>query len=190
MKAENSGNRDCPQRDSAEHEGYAEVRRSFRTIWKERDSAQPELLERILDRDNLNRAFKRVKARKGAPRIDGMTIEEALPYIRENRKAILERIYRGKYTPSPVRRVEIPKLDGGIRKLGIPTVIDRTIQQAIAQQLTPIYEPVFVDGSYGYRPGRSAKDAISKVKEYAEQGYRYAVTLDLSKYFDTQEREG
>lgn len=189
MKAENSGKRGCPQRDSAEHEGYAEVRRSFRSIWKERDSAQPELLERILDRENLNRAFKRVKARKGAAGIDGMTVEEALPHIRENRKELLERIYRGKYTPSPVRRVEIPKPDGGIRKLGIPTVIDRTIQQAIAQQLTPIYEPLFADGSYGYRPGRSAKDAISKVKEYAEQGYRYAVTLDLSRYFDTLNHE-
>lgn len=189
MKAETSGNRDCPQRDSAEHEGYAEVRRSFRTIWKEKDSAQPELLERILDRDNLNRAFKRVKAKKGAPGIDGMTVEEALPYIRENRKDLLEGIYRGKYTPSPVRRVEIPKPDGGIRKLGIPTVLDRTIQQAIAQQLTPIYEPLFADGSYGYRPGRSAKDAISRIKEYAEQGYRYAVSLDLSKYFDTLNHE-
>ena len=189
MKAENFGNRDCPQRDSAEHEGYAEVRRSFRSIWKEKDSAQPELLERILDRDNLNRAFKRVKAKKGAPGIDGMTVEEALPYIRENRKDLLERIYRGKYTPSPVRRVEIPKPDGGIRKLGIPTVLDRTIQQAIAQQLTPIYEPLFADGSYGYRPGRSAKDAISRIKEYAEQGYRYAVSLDLSKYFDTLNHE-
>ena len=80
---------------------------------------------------------------------------------------------------------EIPKPDGGIRKLGIPTVLDRTIQQATAQQLTPIYEPLFADGSYGYRPGRSAKDAIRKVKEYAEQGYTYAVVLDLSKYFDT-----
>lgn len=189
MKAENSGNRDCPQRDSAEHEGYAEVRRSFRSIWKEKDSAQPELLERILDRDNLNRAFKRVKAKKGAPGIDGMTVEEALPYIRDNRKELLERIYRGKYTPSPVRRVEIPKPDGGIRKLGIPTVLDRTIQQAIAQQLTPIYEPLFADGSYGYRPGRSAKDAISRIKEYAEQEYRYAVSLDLSKYFDTLNHE-
>ena len=189
MKAENSEKRGCPQRDSAEHEGYAEVRRSFRSIWKEKDSAQPELLEKILDRENLNRAFKRVKANNGAPGIDGMTVEEALPHVRENREELLERISRGKYTPSPVRRVEIPKPDGGIRKLGIPTVLDRTIQQAMAQQLTPIYEPLFADGSYGYRPGRSAKDAISKVKEYAEQGYRYAVTLDLSKYFDTLNHE-
>ena len=182
---ENIGNNGCSQRDSAEHEGYAKASRSFNLIWKERDSAKPELLEKILDRNNMNRAFKRVKANKGAAGVDGMTIEEAFDYLKENKTELLNRIYRGKYTPSPVRRVEIPKPDGGIRKLGIPTVIDRTIQQAIAQQLMPIYEPLFSDGSYGYRPGRSAKDAILKVKEYAEAGYTHAVVLDLSKYFDT-----
>ena len=175
----------CSQKDSAEHEEYVRAHRSFNRIWKERDSAQPKLLEKILYKDNLNRAFKRVKANKGAPGTDGMTVEEALLYLRENQKELIERIYSGKYTPSPVRRVEIPKPGGGVRKLGIPTVIDRTIQQAMAQQLIPIYEPVFADGSYGYRPGRSAKDAILKVKEFAEQGYTQAVLLDLSKYFDT-----
>ena len=185
MTAENATSGGCPQRDSAEHEGYAEARRSFRRIWKERDSAHSDLLERILYKDNFNRAYKRVKKNHGAPGIDGMTVEDALPYLREHQKELTDRIYRGKYTPSPVRRVEIPKPDGGIRKLGIPTVIDRTLQQAIAQQLTPIYEPLFSDGSYGYRPGRSAQDAIRKVKEYAEQGYTCAVSLDLSKYFDT-----
>lgn len=187
--AENMENNGCPQRDSAEHKGYAEVSRSFHRIWKERDSAQPKLLEAILYKDNLNRAYKRVKANKGAAGIDGMTVGEALPYLKEHGKELTGRISRGKYTHSPVRRVEIPKPEGGVRKLGIPTVIDRIIQQAIAQQLMPIYEPLFVEGSYGYRPNRSAKDAILKVKEYAEQGYTYAVSLDLSKYFDTLNHE-
>ena len=140
---------------------------------------------KILDKDNLNRAYKRVKANKGAPGIDGMTIEEALPWLKEHNHELVERIRRGKYRPSPVRRVEIPKPDGGIRKLGIPTVIDRMIQQAMAQQLMPIYEPLFSDNSFGYRPGRGAEDAIRRIKEYAEQGYTRAVVLDLSKYFDT-----
>ena len=182
-------NNGCSQRDSAEHKGYAKASRSFNRIWKERDSAQPKLLEAILYKDNFNRAYKRVKANKGKSGIDGMTVEEALPYLREHQKELTDRILRGKYTPSPVRRVEIPKPDGGVQKLGIPTVIDRTIQQAIAQQLTPIYEPLFIETSYGYRPNKSAKDAILKVKEYAEQGYTFAVTLDLSKYFDTLNHE-
>ena len=182
-------NNGCSQRDSAEHEGYAKASRSFNRIWKERDSAQPKLLEAILYKDNFNRAYKRVKANKGKHGVDGMTVEEALPYLREHQKELTDRILRGKYTPSPVRRVEIPKPEGGVRKLGIPTVIDRIIQQAIAQQLMPIYEPLFIETSYGYRPNKSAKDAILKVKEYAEQGYTYAVMLDLSKYFDTLNHE-
>lgn len=175
----------CSQRDSAERKGYVRAHRSFKRIWKERDSAEPDILGKILDKDNLNRAYKRVKANKGAPGVDGMTIEAALPWLKENHKELVERIRRGKYTPSPVRRVEIPKPDGGIRKLGIPTVTDRIIQQAMAQQLMPIYEPMFSEDSFGYRPGRSAKDAILRIKEYAGQGYTRAVVLDLSKYFDT-----
>ena len=184
MDAENKPE-SCLQRNSAEREKYVRAHRSFNRIWKERDSAQLELLEEILDRKNLNRAYKRVKANKGAPGVDGMTVDEAFDYFREHGRELRERIRSGKYTPKPVKRVEIPKPDGRMRKLGIPTVIDRTIQQAISQKLMPIYEPLFADGSYGYRPGRSAKDAIKKVKEYAEQGYTYAVELDLSKYFDT-----
>ena len=182
-KAEYPGNGGCPQRDSAEHKEYAGARSVDRRETGEADGA--DLLERILDRDNLNRAYKRVKANKGAPGIDGMTVEDALPWLREHREELLDQIRDGKYKPQPVRRKEIPKPDGGIRKLGIPTVVDRIIQQAIAQQLTPIYEPLFSDGSYGYRPGRSAQMAIQKVKEYAEQGYTTAVLIDLSKYFDT-----
>ena len=187
MSAENIES--CLQRDSAERKGYVRAHRSFNRIWKERDSAEPDILGKILERDNLNRAYKRVKANKGAPGIDGMTVEEALPWLKEHNHELVLKIRSGHYTPSPVRRVEIPKPDGGVRKLGIPTVIDRIIQQAMAQQLMPIYEPLFSDGSYGYRPGRSAKEAILKIKEYAEQGYTRAVVLDLSKYFDTLNHE-
>ena len=189
MDAENIIEDGCSQRDSAEHKGHVRAHRSFNRIWKERDSAQPDLLGKILDKDNLNRAFKRVKANKGAPGVDGMTIDEAFKWLKEHNRELVDRIRRGKYTPQPVKRVEIPKPDGGVRKLGIPTVTDRIIQQAMAQQMIPIYEPLFADGSYGYRPGRSAKDAILKVKEYAEQGYTHAVSLDLSKYFDTLNHE-
>ena len=179
----------CLQKNSAERKRYVRAHRSFNRIWKERDSAEPDILGKILEKDNLNRAFKRVKANKGAPGIDGMTVEQALPWLKEHNRKLKERIRKGHYTPSPVRRKEIPKPDGGARKLGIPTVIDRTIQQAIAQQLMPIYEPLFSEGSYGYRPNRGAKDAIRKIKEYAEQGYTKAVVLDLSKYFDTLNHE-
>lgn len=186
-KAEYCSDASCLQRDSAEHEEYAGARSVGNQKGKEQDGAG--LLERILDRENLNRAYKRVKANKGAPGIDGMTVEDALPWLREHREELLELLRQGKYKPRPVRRKEIPKPDGGVRKLGIPTVIDRIIQQAIAQQLIPIYEPLFSDLSYGYRPHRSAKDAIQKVKEYAEEGYTQAVLVDLSKYFDTLNHE-
>ena len=187
MSAENTES--CLQRDSADRKGYVRAHRSFNRIWKERDSAEPDILGKILEKDNLNRAYKRVKANKGAPGIDGMTVEGALSWLKEHNHELIQRIKSGHYTPSPVRRKEIPKPDGGVRKLGIPTVIDRIIQQAMAQQIMPIYEPMFSDGSYGYRPGRSAKDAIVKIKEYAEQGYTKAVVLDLSKYFDTLNHE-
>ena len=187
MDAENKES--CLQRDSAERKGYVRAHRSFNRIWKERDSAEPDILDKILNKDNLNRAYKRVKANKGAPGVDGKTIEEAFLWLKEHNHELTERIRKGHYTPSPVRRVEIPKPDGGMRKLGIPTVTDRIIQQAMLQQLMPIYEPKFSDGSFGYRPGRSAKDAVQRIKEYAEQGYTRAVVLDLSKYFDTLNHE-
>ena len=183
MKTEYVGNDGFLQRNSVEHKEYVEVCSTETREVAERDGA--DLLERVLDRNNLNRAYKRVKANKGASGVDGMTIDEALPWLKEHRDELLESIRSGKYKPSPVRRVEIPKDNGGVRKLGIPTVIDRIIQQAIAQVLIPIYEPKFSNGSYGYRPHRSAKDAILKVKEYADEGYKFAVCLDLSKYFDT-----
>ena len=187
MKAEYPAPRSCPQKNSAEHEEYVGAQSVGSREVGEQDGA--DLLERILSRDNLNRAYKRVRANKGAPGIDGMNVEDALPWLRQHRDELLESIRQGKYKPQPVRRKEIPKPDGGVRKLGIPTVIDRIIQQAIAQQLVPIYEPLFSEDSYGYRPNRSAQQAIQKVKWYAEQGYTSAVLVDLSKYFDTLNHE-
>ena len=143
------------------------------------------LLEEILDRDNMNRAYKRVKKNKGSHGIDGMTVDELLPFLRENSNQIKESIMEGRYTPKPVRRVEIPKPDGGIRLLGIPTVLDRVIQQAISQVLTPIYENEFSEFSYGFRPGRNAHQAVRKCKEYIDAGCKWAVDIDLAKYFDT-----
>ena len=168
MKAENRGNEGFLQRESVEHQGYAEARSTDRSEGKERDGAS-DLLEAILDRDNLNRAYKRDKSNHGAAGIDGMSVEEALPWLKEHREELLQSIRDGSYEPSPVRRKEIPKPDGGVRKLGIPTVVDRVIQQGIAQKLQNIWEPQFSDSSYGYRPKRSGQQAIQKVKEYAER---------------------
>ena len=155
-KAENV--RSCLQRDSTECEGYAGAQSAVQPGNEETAGRSQKLLEAILYRDNLNRAYKRVKANKGAPGVDGVTVEEALPWLKEHGKEMTEAIRSGKYKPTAVRRKEIPKPDGGVRKLGIPTVKDRIVQQAIAQQLMPQYEPKFSEGSYGYRPGRSAQD--------------------------------
>ena len=149
------------------------------------DSATGSLLDKLLSRDNLNAAYKKVKRKGGAPGVDGMTVDEAAPYLREHKDEIERRIIGEQYKPQPVRRVEIPKPDGGVRLLGVPTVVDRTIQQALVQVLTPIFEPTFSDNSYGFRPGRSAHMAIMKAKEYYEDGYKYVVDIDLAKYFDT-----
>jgi len=143
------------------------------------------LLEKILEPDNMNRAFKRVKSNKGSHGIDGMTVDELLPFLKENGDRIKQAIKEGTYSPKPVRRVEIPKPDGGTRLLGIPTVLDRVIQQAIAQVLSPIYEREFSDSSYGFRPGRDGHQAMRKCKEYINAGYTWAVDIDLAKYFDT-----
>lgn len=183
MTAKYCSNTGCPQRDSTECKEYVGAPNVNPRDRKERTGAR--LLDRILQRDNLNRAYLQVERNHGAPGIDGMTVKEALPWLKEHKEELLESIRNGSYKPSPVRRKDIPKPDGGTRQLGIPTVIDRVIQQAIAQILIPIYEPQFSDASYGYRPGRNAKQAIRKVKKYAEEGYTHAVQVDLSKYFDT-----
>lgn len=143
------------------------------------------LLEKIIDRNNLNQAFKRVKSNKGSYGIDGMKVDELLQYLKENGDSIRQSILEGNYKPNPVRRVEIPKQDGKKRPLGIPTAVDRVIQQAIAQVLSPIFEEKFSDNSYGFRPNKSAHQAILKCKEYMDNGYKWAVDIDLEKYFDT-----
>jgi len=187
MKAEYR--KGCLQRDGVERKEYAGAQSVEAREGRERDGART-LLDEILDRDNLNQAYKKVKSNKGAPGIDGMTVDAALPWLMEHGKEFKRSIGEGEYKPSPVRRVMIPKPDGsGERKLGIPTVIDRVIQQAIAQKLQPIYEPLFADESYGYRPGRSCQQAMKKVKEYADMGYVQVAEIDLSKYFDTMNHE-
>ena len=143
------------------------------------------LLEKILHRDNMNNAYRRVKENKGSHGVDGMSVNELLPYLKQNGNQIRQFILEGTYNPQPVRRVEIPKPSGGKRLLGIPTVVDRVIQQAIAQVLSPIYERQFSELSYGFRPGKSAKQAVLKCKEYIEAGYKWTVDIDLAKYFDT-----
>ena len=143
-----------------------------------------ELLEKILGRENMRMALDKVKANKGAAGIDGIEIEDIDQYLRENWVEIRDKIRRRKYKPQPVRRVEIPKPNGGVRNLGIPTVVDRVIEQAITQVLTPIAEPHFSEYSYGFRPDRRAQQAIVKLLEYFNDGYTYIVDIDLEKFFD------
>lgn len=142
------------------------------------------LLEWILSRDNLNLAYKRVKANKGSHGVDGMKVDELLSFLKQHGEALRQRILAGEYNPQPVRRVEIPKPDGGVRLLGIPTVVDRWIQQAIAQELGKIFDPDFSESSYGFRPKKSAHQAIMAARGYIEQGYQWAVDIDLEKFFD------
>ena len=176
------------QRDSAEHEGYAGAlieRRITEKNVTNADRPTEGLLEQIIEANNLNRAYKRVKKNKGAGGVDGMETDELLQHLKDHGEEIRESIKAGKYRPQPVRRVEIPKENGKKRMLGIPTVTDRVIQQAIAQVLTPIYEPQFAETSYGFRPKRSAHNAIRKCQEYLNEGYVWTVDMDLEKFFDT-----
>jgi group II intron reverse transcriptase/maturase len=144
------------------------------------------LLEKILNRNNLNVAYKRVKANKGAGGVDGMQVDELLPYLKQHGDEIIQQLRVGKYKPNPVRRVEIPKEERGkVRKLGIPTVVDRVIQQTIAQEVSPLYEPQFHENSYGFRPNRGAHDALKQSQRNVNEGYVYVVDMDLEKFFDT-----
>ena len=143
-----------------------------------------ELLERILSDDNIKLAMKRVYANKGAGGVDGVTVQQLEEYMATNWNSIKQEIRMRKYKPQPVLRVEIPKESGGMRKLGIPTVIDRTIEQAMTQILSPVFEPLFSENSYGFRPGRRCEQAIIKLLEYFNEGYLWIVDIDLEKFFD------
>jgi RNA-directed DNA polymerase len=177
----------CRQRDSSEHEGYGGALTEKRITENNITNANSQgnrILEQILSSENLNKAYKQVKRNRGAHGVDGMEVEHLLQYLKENGNKLRETMLKGKYSPSPVRRVEIPKDNGKMRKLGIPTAVDRVIQQAIMQVLSPMFEPQFSETSYGFRPKRSAQDAIKKCREYANEGYTYVVDMDLEKFFD------
>ena len=144
-----------------------------------------DLFERVLQRDNLIAAWKRVRANKGAAGIDGLTVDEFPVWAKSGHwERVTNELATGRYQPSPVRRVEIDKPDGGTRQLGIPTVADRVIQQAIAQILTPIFDPDFSNNSFGFRPGRNGQQAVRQVRDIIKEGRRFAVDVDLSKFFD------
>lgn len=152
---------------------------------KERSTqSMSELLEKILDKKNMNEAYKKVCANKGAGGVDGMETEELDGYIRENWDSIKEQIRERSYKPQPVRRVEIPKPNGSKRKLGIPTVMDRVIQQGIAQVISPVCEPLFSEHSYGFRPSRSCEMAVREMLVFLNEGYEWVVDIDLEKFFD------
>lgn len=149
------------------------------------NDAYNNLIDQILAAGNLNKAYRRVLRNKGVPGIDGMTVQELGFYLREHGQKVIDAIRAGKYKETPVKRVEIPKPDGSMRQLGIPTVRDRFVQQAVAQVLTQIYEKVFSDNSFGFRPGRSAHDAIQRARDYYEDGLEVVVAIDMRKFFDT-----
>jgi len=147
------------------------------------------LMEQIMSKDNLNAAYLQVVRNKGAAGVDGMTVEELGAYLSENGESIREKLWTRKYKPQPVRRVEIPKPEGGTRKLGVPTVVDRFVQQAVAQVLTPIFEEQFHEHSYGFRPNRCEQQAVLKALKMMNDGHSWIVDIDLAKFFDTVDHD-
>src|SRR4051812_5131958 len=143
-----------------------------------------QLMEEVCERENCKQALARVKANKGSAGVDGMTVHELPEFLKQHWPAIREQLLSGTYKPEPVKRVEIPKPDGGVRKLGIPTVLDRFIQQTVMQVLQRKWDRTFSDHSYGFRPGRSAHQAVAAAQQYIAAGYRWVVDLDLEKFFD------
>jgi RNA-directed DNA polymerase len=156
----------------------------------ESPAATMHLMEKVCERENLVRAWQRVRGNKGAPGVDGMTIDDAKSYLREHWPDIRSQLLAGAYRPQPVKRVEIPKPDGGVRKLGVPCVVDRLIQQALLQVLQTRWDPTFSEHSYGFRPGRSAHQAVAQAQRYVAEGYSVVVDLDLEKFFDRVNHDG
>lgn len=155
------------------------------TLVAETDSpGEVEMMEQVVERGNMKQAYERVVSNQGAAGVDGMGVEELLPYLQGSWARIKEELVSGRYQPGGIRMVEIPKASGGKRQLGIPTVVDRMIQQALQQVLSPLYEPTFSEHSYGFRPGRSTHGAIQKAREYQREGRRWVVDMDLAKFFD------
>src|SRR5574344_414789 len=178
----------CPKKSRTESEDYWGVQTFMWISESSLVTVQPtleELLELIVSPKNLNEAYKQVRRNGGAGGIDRMDVEALLPYLQAHRDELIASIMGGSYRPNPVRRVEIPKDNGKKRPLGIPTVVDRVIQQAISQVLIPIYDRKFSDCSCGFRPPRGAQDAWRKGQEYIRESYKYVVDLDLEKFFDT-----
>lgn len=179
---------DCPQRDRTESEWYGGVQ-TF--MWMTEDNIvevpfdREHLLEVILSPDNMNKAYKAVVRNKGKGGIDKMSCEQLLPWLLANKDELIRSLHDGTYRPNPVRRVEIPKDNGKMRLLGIPTVVDRMVQQAINQVLTVIYEPQFSKNSFGFRPRRGCLNALRAVQKTVDEGYKYVVDLDLERFFDT-----
>ena len=173
-------------------EGKGEALRAARegteTLVGKRDTESPaiteQLMEEVCEQENCKRALARVKANKGSPGVDGMTVRDLPGHLKQHWPTIREQLLSGTYKPQPVKRVEIPKPDGGVRKLGIPTVLDRFIQQAVMQVLQGRWDGTFSDHSYGFRPGRSAHQAVEEAQGYIAEGYRWVVDLDLEKFFD------
>ncbi len=159
--------------------------------WAEGSSVpeQTQLMERVVERSNMQSAYSRVKQNKGAPGVDGMKVEQLGSFLRAHWPKIKERLCEGSYEPMPVRRVQIPKASGGLRPLGIPTVLDRLIQQALHQVLSPLYEPEFSEHSYGFRRGRNAHQAVLRARQYQQEGKRWVVDMDLARFFDEVNHE-
>jgi len=176
----------CDQKDRGE--ASKDLGEGTESLAAKRGTESPaigeQLMEEVCERENCKQALKRVKANKGSPGVDRMTVQQLPEYLKEYWPAIREQLQSGTYKPEPVKRVEIPKPGGGVRKLGIPTVLDRFIQQAVMPVLQRKWDGTFSEHSYEFRPGRSAHQAVEQAQQYIAEGYRWVVDLDLEKFFD------